>query len=105
MHDLVVRVLQHVCPLHPNEILVHAAELTALGRWRWQQLAERVELVLVVSRVGHGWTGEFLEARVLPLRVLAVVIDVEDATVVVSPLLPAGGQRPNAALEVEAGLG
>ena len=105
MHNLVERVLEYIIPPDTNKVLVHAGEVGALGRRRRHRLLERVELLLVVTTVGHRGSGELLQARILPLRVPAIVIDIEDAAVGVHALLPAGGQRADATLEVEGGRG
>lgn len=73
--------------------------------WRWRQhFTIRVELLLVVTRVRHSRSGEFLKTRIFPLRVLSIMIDVEDTSVRVTSFLPAGWQRTNATLEVKRGL-
>lgn len=101
VNNLVKRVFQDVVAAHTNEVLLDTNVVRAFWRRRRQRLSISVELVLVVTRVGHGRTGELLKARVLPLGMLTSVIYVEDATVGMAPLLPTGRQRPYATLEVE----
>lgn len=101
VNNLIERVLQDVVSSHTNEILLNTDIVRAFRGRRRESFTIGIELLLVVARVRHGGTGELLETRILPLGVLSVVIDVEDSTVGVSPLLPADRQRADAALEVE----